>query len=177
MRILTLMLFINSCFSGYWEKYIHPSHENTYNTLSLNLNKDVRENFMTLNMAKYEFREINEKMKNMTIKTNSRLLEKKMTNRRKMDRLFARHSVMIKNNHRISRKNIDYLEKIRLETSNSLYDLKKNHEKTKSRLENNDILIKKKYNDKYNVHYDTIERKYKKWKNNHEEAADIINGL
>ena len=177
MKMISLFIFINSCLSGYWETYKHPTPESLYTSLSESVNKETQENFIIINMGKYEFRKMKEVMSNNSIKTKKRILEKKMNHRRKIDRLFARHASMIRGNHKKATENLEKLELIRSETSNHLYNLKKDHEETQMRLKKNSELINNIFTEKKNHHMEKVEGNYKKWKENHEEAGDIINGL
>ena len=46
MKMISLFIFINSCLSGYWETYKHPTPESLYTSLSESVNKETQEAFL-----------------------------------------------------------------------------------------------------------------------------------
>lgn len=175
-----MILFLFSLLSIYpyhWEKFYHPKPQILYRELSENLREDSRNNFITLQTIRYEFNHIKENLHNNTVFIKNTLLEKKMSNRRKIDSLFARHSSMIRGIHKKSQSNLYILESNRRIVSDHLSDLKRDHLTTIDRLTKNKEDIEEIYKNKREEHMNTIEDKYKKWKNKREEILDIINLL
>ena len=173
-----MLLFFFSLFtisSYHWDTFSHPKPNLLYKQISENLREEVRSNFMTLQMTQYEFKYIKENLHNKTIFVKNTLLEKKMTNKRKMDYLFARHSRMINKIHKRSQNNLHILENNRKEVSDHLSDLKRDHLLMVDRLTKNNEDIEEMYEVKREEILDKLTDKYSEWKNKREEILDIIN--
>lgn len=175
-----MLLFLVSLLTlshYHWVPFHHPKPENLYKHISESLREEVRSNFITLKTIRYEYKTIKENLHNNTIFVKNTLLEKKMTNRRKIDYLFARHTHMINKIHKRSQNNLHILESNRRIVSDHLSDLKRDHLKMVDRLTKNQEDVDEIYENKREEHLNTMEDKYKKWKNKREEILDIINLL
>jgi len=173
-----MLLFLVSLFTlshYHWVPFHHPKPEILYRELSENLREDSRVNFITLQTIRYEYKNIKENLHNNTIFVKNTLHEKKMTNRRKIDYLFARHTHMINKIHKRSQNNLHILENNRRKVSDHLSDLKRDHLLMVDRLTKNNEDIKEMYEDKKEKILDKLTDKYSEWKNKREEILDIIN--
>ena len=176
MNIIFIFLLALST-SNHWERYSHPKPETLYKELSHSLREDTRINFITLQTSKYSFYFMKETIQNNSLLKENRLLEKKMINRHKVDRLFSRHKNMILNIHKKSEQNLYTLETIRKRVSDELSDLKRNHLTMIDRLIQNHKNVEDIYENKKQKHMDTIEGKYKEWKDKREEILETIESL
>lgn len=172
-----LKYFLYLCIFNYWEKYTHPKPNELFKNLSLNLRKETQKNFYILQNGIYEHNLIKEKLHNNSIYVKNKLLENKMNNKRKIDKMFNKHSIMIQNLHNKANNNILTLEKTRKKVSDNLADLKTDYLQMQEKLKNNQKNIDKIIKDKKNNHLDNMENNYIKWKNKRQEIEDIINTI
>ena len=185
------ILFLALSSSNHWERYSHPKPESLYKELSQSLREDTRVNFITLQTSKYSFNFMKETIHNNSLLKENKFNEKKMMNRRKVDRMFSRHKNMILNIHKKSEQNLYTLETIHKKSEQNLYtletirkrvsdelsDLKRNHLTMIDRLIQNHKNVEDIYENKKQNHIDTIEEKYKEWKDKREEIIETIESL
>lgn len=176
MNIFFILLLALSS-SNHWERYSHPRPEILYKELSQSLREDTRVNFITLQTSKYSFNFMKETIRNNSLIKENRFLEKKIMNRRKIDIMFSRHKRMITNIHKKSEQNLYTLETIRKRVSDELSNLKRSHLTMVNRLIQNHKEVEDIYDDKKQNHMNTIEEKYKEWKNKREEILETIESL
>ena len=152
-------------------------NEILFKTLSQSMRLETRVNFNILNMAKYEHKNIVERLHHKSILIKQSLLDKKLTNRRKMDMMFSRYARMIRNIHHKSEINLDILENNRIIVSDNLSQLKKDHNNTMYRLIKIDNMTQDIYNKKLDKHMDDMTLYYKKYKEKREAIQDIIKNI
>jgi hypothetical protein len=176
---MNLILFFMSLniFTGYYKSYHHPEYNDLHDVLSRQLKEETRDNFITLNNARYSHRITKEYLSNQSVFREYALKEKKMKVTRKIDSLFAKYQEMIRRIHVKSEKNLNQLERIRAFTSDKLSSLKAEHLEMIEQLNENDKKINELMKDKKETHGEEMLEKYNVWKKNHEEAEEIINGL
>jgi hypothetical protein len=176
MKLLKLFLFFTGAASIF-KNYHHPTYHDNHNQLSEGLKKESRKTFVTLSNAMYESRIIKEKLSNKSSEKKNYLLNEKMNQRRKMDRLFAGYQHMVQRNQIRSRNNLLTLEKTRKFVSDHLSNLKNDHLIMKERLKQNDAEINDLFYDKTEKHYKKATENYHTWKRKNEEIEDIIKNI
>ena len=98
MKILYFILPLIYC--EYWEKYNHPTYKSMISSISKKLNQESRANFMILNLAKYEHLKTKEYLHNKSSMIKINLLNRKMQNKRKIDIMLSKHTIMVYKNHK-----------------------------------------------------------------------------